>query len=156
MVTSQIMPSIVRRVKSVKQLVRWLRYIRAVGGVGRGGEMVVLHCVFDYFRVDASHSVYSVRSHNAQMSHVDFLCVSFLNQGHPAQAVVISRVELTDALTENKNIDFFFHPSRDTFTHIYSRILTDELSVIIVIQVVPQGASCLSHRWCPNDEVAGF
>lgn len=67
-----------------------------------GGDAVVLHGVFNDLRVDASHSVDSVRSHNAQMSHVDFLRVSFLDQGHSAQAVVISRVELIDALQEQK------------------------------------------------------
>lgn len=48
--------------------------------------------------MDAGHSVDGVRPHDAQMSHVDFLSVSFLNQGHSAQTVVISRVELADAL----------------------------------------------------------
>lgn len=62
------------------------------------GELVPLHSVFDDFRVDAGHSVDSMRSHNAQMSHVDFLDVPFLDQGHSAQAVNISRVNLGDAL----------------------------------------------------------
>ena len=48
--------------------------------------------------MDAGHSVYSMRSHNAQVSHVDFLDVPFLDQGHSAQAVNISRVQLGDAL----------------------------------------------------------
>lgn len=57
-----------------------------------------LHSVFDDFRVDAGHSVDSMRSHNAQVGHVDFLDIPFLDQGHSAHAVNISRVKLGDAL----------------------------------------------------------
>lgn len=53
--------------------------------------------------MDASHSVDRVRSHNAQMSHVDLLGVSFLDQGHSAQALVVSGVELADALEGQKD-----------------------------------------------------
>ncbi len=56
------------------------------------------HSVFDDFRVDAGHSIDSMRSHNAQVCHVDFLDVPFLDQGHAAQAVNIFRVKLADAL----------------------------------------------------------
>lgn len=77
---------------------------------GRGADALVLHGVFDDVRVDASHAVDRVRSHDAQMSHVDFLCVSFLDQGHSAQAVVISGVELVDALEEQKTQIFFLPP----------------------------------------------
>lgn len=62
------------------------------------GEQVFLHCVFDDFRVDAGHSVDSMRSHNAEVSHVDLLDVPFFDQGHSAQAVKVSRVKLGDAL----------------------------------------------------------
>lgn len=63
-----------------------------------GVNWFVLHSVFDDFRVDAGHSVDRMRSHDAQVSHVDFLDVSFLYQGHSAQAVDISRVKVADAL----------------------------------------------------------
>lgn len=53
--------------------------------------------------MDASHSVDGVRPHDAQMSHVDFLSAAFLDQGHSAQTVVVSRVELTDALEGQTN-----------------------------------------------------
>ena len=48
--------------------------------------------------MDAGHSVDSVRSHNAQVRHVDFLAVHFLDQGHPPQAVQVSRVKLANTL----------------------------------------------------------
>lgn len=98
-------------------------YIRAVGG-----DAVVLHGVFDDFRVDPSHSVDSVRSHNAQMGHVDFLCASFLDQGHSAQTVIISRVELTDAL-EGQKCDFFPPLLPEPHPHIHCKTLpqTDEI-----------------------------
>lgn len=57
-----------------------------------------LHSVFDNFRMDAGHSVDSMRSHNAQVSHVDFLNIPLLNQGHSAHTVNISWVKLGDAL----------------------------------------------------------
>lgn len=57
-----------------------------------------LHGVFDDFGVEAGHSVDSMRSHNAQVGHVDLLVVPFLDQGHSAQAVKISGEKLGNAL----------------------------------------------------------
>lgn len=69
-------------------------------------ELISLHSVFNDFRVDAGHSVHGVRSHNAEVSHVDFLLAAFFDQGHPAQAVVVSGIKLTDALEElRKRLD---------------------------------------------------
>lgn len=113
-----------------------------------GGVEVVLHSAFDDFRVDASHSVDGVRPHNAQMSHVDSFSITLLDQGHSAQTVVISRVELTDAL-EGQTSEVFngFH------THKHcgnpgSDLLDkwNKYSCINGGPIVPQGASCLSHR----------
>lgn len=63
-----------------------------------------LHSVLDDVRVDTGHSVDSMRSHNAQVSHVDFLDIPFLDQGHSAHAVNISRVKLADALQGGRDI----------------------------------------------------
>lgn len=58
----------------------------------------ILHCVFDDLRVNASHSVDGVSSHNAQVSHVDLLDVTFFDQGHTPKAVKVAGVDLTNTL----------------------------------------------------------
>lgn len=63
-----------------------------------GTSIVFLHSGFDDVRVDAGHSVDSMGSNNAQMGHVDLLLVSFLNQRHAAQTIVVPREDLSDAL----------------------------------------------------------
>ena len=57
--------------------------------------------------MDTSYSIDSMRSHNAQMSHVDFLDIPFLDQRHPAHAVRIIRVNLSYALGEEKRQQFY-------------------------------------------------
>lgn len=61
---------------------------------------IPLHRVFDDLRVDTGHSIDGVRANDAQVGHVDLLLFTLLDQGHAAQAVIIARVELGDALQE--------------------------------------------------------
>lgn len=79
-----------------------------------------LHSVFDDLRVDAGHSIDSMRSHNAQVSHVDFLDIPFLDKGHSAQTVNISRVKLGDALVKGQRYLF----SHSTHMHIQHNIIS--------------------------------
>lgn len=57
-----------------------------------------LHCVFDDFWVDSSHTVNSMRANDAQMSHVDLLHPSFFDQRHAPQTVIIAGVQRGDPL----------------------------------------------------------
>lgn len=82
--------------------------------VRRGSSGFFLHCAFDDLRVDPGHSIHSVRAHNAQVSHVDLLHVSFLNQGHAAQTVDVPRVQFGDALQRLKNSQSIFSVSGPT------------------------------------------
>lgn len=68
------------------------------GGRRRRRNSSSLHSVLDNFGVDLGHSVDSMRSHDAQVGHVNLLHVSFLDQGHAAQALHIAWVQLGDAL----------------------------------------------------------
>lgn len=111
-----------------------------------GGVEVVLHGAFDDFRVDASHSVDGVRPHDAQMSHVDFFSITLLDQGHSAQTVVISRVELTDALEGQTNEVLNGFHTRCGNPDLDLLDKWNKYSYINGGQIVPQGASCLSHR----------
>lgn len=75
-----------------------------------------LHCVLDDLRVDPRHTVDSVRAHDAQVSHVDLLHVSFFNQGHAAQAVNVPWEQLGDALERVKDSETIFSTSMSTET----------------------------------------
>jgi len=61
-----------------------------------------IHSVFNNVGVDLCHSIDCMRANDAEMSHVDLLLTSLLNERHASQTVMITRVELRDPLRNEK------------------------------------------------------
>lgn len=57
-----------------------------------------VHSSFEDVRVDLGHAVDSMRTHNAQMSHVDPLLSALLNERHAAQTIIITRILRSNSL----------------------------------------------------------
>lgn len=59
---------------------------------------VYLHTSLDETGVDSCNTVDSMSTYDGEMSHVDTLMITLLNDGHPAHAVKVTRVTLADFL----------------------------------------------------------
>lgn len=57
-----------------------------------------IHSSFEDVRMNLGHAVDSMGTNNAQMSHVDPFLSPFLNEGHTAQTIVITRILSSNSL----------------------------------------------------------
>lgn len=61
-----------------------------------------IHSVFNNVGVDLCHAIDCMRANDAEMSHVDLLLTSLLNERHASHTVKITRVERRDPLRNRK------------------------------------------------------
>lgn len=61
------------------------------------------HCVLHDVRVDAGHTIDSVRADHTEVCHVDTLAVSFLNHRHPSETVNVPWVESCHTLQAGRD-----------------------------------------------------
>lgn len=152
-------PSITRRVKSLRGHSKWFYTLEQLVGVTPSSYTVFL-MISEWMRATPL-TAWDPTMHRWAML-IFFVSPSSIRD-------IRRRRSLSPGYSllmrwRNKNTDFSYPPS-ELYTHTHThkstakswlRLQWNEKSWINVMQVVPQGASCLSHRWCPNDEGAGF